>query len=70
MNYPALNGGMSDFSLKNLTLERKLLVLCGSIPRHLRQGSNFAPKLPREPVSEFLGITPAHSNKSKTVYIV
>jgi hypothetical protein len=44
MNYPALKGGASDFSLKNLSLERKLLIVCGFIPCQLRQDSNFALK--------------------------
>jgi DNA repair photolyase len=63
MNYLALKGEVSDFSSKNLSLDRKLSILCGFIPRNLWQGTNYALKLPREPVSGFLGITPALSNK-------
>ena len=47
MNYPALKGGVSDFSSKNLSLDRKLSILRGFIPRNLGIGKNFALKLPR-----------------------
>jgi hypothetical protein len=35
MNYPALKGGVSDFSLKNLSLDRKLSIPRGFIPRNI-----------------------------------
>jgi hypothetical protein len=63
MNYLALKGEVSDFSLKNLSLDRKLSILRGFIPRNLCIDKKFALKLPREPVSGFLGIIPALSNK-------
>jgi hypothetical protein len=52
----SLKGGVSS-------LDRKLSILRGFIPRQLCGGKKFALKLPREPVSGFLGIAPAHSNK-------
>jgi hypothetical protein len=67
MNYLALKGEVSDFSLKNLSLDKKLSILRGFIPRNLCGGKKFALKLPREPVSGFLGITPALSNKGVNV---
>jgi hypothetical protein len=47
MNYPAMKGGVSDFSLKNLSLDRKLrafgpTILRGFIPRHLCIDKKFA----------------------------
>jgi hypothetical protein len=64
MNYPALKGGVSDFSLKNLLLDRKLRTFGprtkgqtkprGFIPRHLCIDKKFALKLgvlhPRFPI--------------------
>jgi hypothetical protein len=54
MNYLALKNEVSDFSSKNLSLERKLLILRGLIPRQLCGGKNRP---------EGRGITPARSNK-------
>jgi hypothetical protein len=56
MTLPALKGGVSS-------LDRELLIPRGFILRQLCGGKKFALKLPCEPVSGFLGITPAHSNK-------
>jgi hypothetical protein len=43
MNYLALKDEVSDFSLKNLSLDRKLSILRGFIPRNIR-GVKFRPK--------------------------
>jgi hypothetical protein len=56
MTLPALKGRAS-------LLDRKLSILRGFIPRQLRDSKKFALKLPREPVSWLLGITPARSNR-------
>jgi hypothetical protein len=32
MNYPAASSGVSDFSTKNLSFDRKWFVLCGLLP--------------------------------------
>jgi hypothetical protein len=55
MNYLALKGEVSDFSKKNLSLDRKLSILRGFIPRNLCSGKRIRPK--------GRGITPALSNK-------
>ena len=58
MNYPALKGGVSDFSLKNLSLDRKLSILRGFIPRNLCIGKKFALKggvlHPRVPINRII----------------
>ena len=40
---------VSDFSLKNLSLDRKLSILCGFIPRNLGIGKKFALKAELDP---------------------
>jgi hypothetical protein len=60
MNYFAPKGEATDFSLKNLSLDRKLSILRGFMPHHLCGSKRFALKLPR--ASGLLGITPAPSN--------
>jgi hypothetical protein len=70
MNYLALKGEVSDFSLKNLSLDRRLSILRGFIPRNLCGGKKIALKLPRDPVSGFLGITPALSNNSRKLAFI
>jgi hypothetical protein len=44
MNYFALKGEVSDFSSKNLSLDRKLSILRGFIPRNLGVDKKFALK--------------------------
>jgi hypothetical protein len=44
MNYLALEGEVSDFSSKNLSLDRKLSILRGFIPRNLCIGKKFSLK--------------------------
>jgi hypothetical protein len=60
MNYLALKGEVSDFSSKNLSLDRKLSILRGFIPRNLCVGKKFALKggvlHPRFPINILLVI--------------
>jgi phosphoribosylanthranilate isomerase len=59
VNYPALKGGVSDFSLKNLSLDRKLSIPRGFIPRNIRGLLNYALKggvlHPRIPIADGSG---------------
>jgi hypothetical protein len=57
----SLKGGVSSLDRKLRTFGP--IIPRGFIPRQLCGFKKFPLKLPRDPVSGFLGITPAHSNK-------
>jgi hypothetical protein len=68
MNYLALQGEVSDFSLKNLSLDRKLSILRGFIPRNLCDGKKIALKLPRRKAGSWVLHPRFPINSGKILY--